>query len=73
MLFLNTLEFSCFVSSKVSDPYTFDTDSDINIFLGSNYNFANSQASIQDVQVTKEAFSSQKSTSKHEISKFFVL
>jgi hypothetical protein len=50
-----------------SVPYTFDTDSDStgNIFVVSNYNFANPQASIQDVKVTKVAFSSQKENIQH--------
>jgi hypothetical protein len=47
-----------------------------NFFWIKNYNLPYPYASIKDAQVTKEAFSSQRrtsSTSKHDISKYFLL
>jgi hypothetical protein len=48
----------------------------LNFFLINNYNLPIPRASIKNVQVTEEAFSSQKrssNTSKHELLKSFLL
>ncbi len=60
--------------SKILKKFT--AGKKIIFFFFKNYNLPIPKASIKDSQATEEAFSPQKrtsSTSKHEISKFFLL